>query len=115
MLTLPEFSGKQAYAEENKRQAQDLAHVERQSAFEDSLVFFNKLDHKSAGENPKEEQAQHVTRPRGPLSSIKKPKCECQEKIAESFIQHRRMAGKMFPIVCEDDGPGHLAWSTDNF
>ena len=92
-------------AEENKGNAEQLAHVEEHAVLEIYLVLLGVLDEDAAGEYHEEAETEEEARADlAGMATVEHPADEEEAGIAEGFVELARMAGQLiYPL--EDECP----------
>src|SRR6185295_12328432 len=105
----------QRYAREDKRNAQELSHVQRQVTLERNLVFLDEFDHeagKKAGrERNAEDSARKLNNPRSPVGHVQRAK---DHQVRSRFIKHCWMTWEIIHSS-KNDRPWQVRRPADNF
>lgn len=114
-----QFFGKgihqEADAQQDKGDAQKLAHVQGHVGLEGHLVVLDELDEEAAAEahhqeNAHEGSAVHLVQ----TLPIQEHEDNPQQQVGQALIELRGMARDGFPVALEDEAPGKVCRATVN-
>ena len=95
--------------DDNKRNAEYLAHVEPLPGLEVHLVFLYQFYQYAEGEDDRQTEAEEEARPRAALMiAVNGQHHEEERQVEERLVELRRVAGKGLAVVQEHEAPGHV-------